>query len=197
MARTQHGHFSGGKMSPTYVSWVMMKQRCLNPNYTTFWRYGGKGITVCKEWLNFNNFLSDMGERPSGTSIDRKDGTKGYYPENCRWATKAEQSRNKCNNIFISYDGKTKIITEWSTLIGMKVGVLYSRFHRNCTTEQILGLQPVPRAKIISKRPKVSDFQIPDVNRRSQMRFLHKNGCTYKEIGNHFGISKQRVHQLM
>lgn len=72
-----------------------MKNRCLNPNATDYPRYGGRGIRVCDRWLSFENFLADMGERPNGTTIDRIDGSKGYEPTNCRWATASEQQRNR------------------------------------------------------------------------------------------------------
>lgn len=80
--------------TPTYRSWDSMKQRCLNKNNVAYNRYGGAGITVCTSWLDYSNFLKDMGERPKGKTLDRIDGTKGYYKENCRWATVSEQRRN-------------------------------------------------------------------------------------------------------
>lgn len=94
----KHGHYVGGKASPTMSSWEGMVQRCTNPNHIGYPRYGGRGITVCGRWLGsegFENFLSDMGERPAGMSIDRKDNDLGYSPDNCRWASKQEQTVNK------------------------------------------------------------------------------------------------------
>lgn len=78
----------------TYKSWQSMKDRCLNPKATRYSEYGAKGITVCDRWLVFENFLADMGERPAGKTLDRKDNKKGYEPANCRWATYAQQTRN-------------------------------------------------------------------------------------------------------
>jgi hypothetical protein len=72
-----------------------MVNRCTNPRNASWPRYGGRGITVCAEWLKFENFLRDMGENPPGLSIDRKDNGKGYSPENCRWATPAQQVANR------------------------------------------------------------------------------------------------------
>lgn len=72
-----------------------MMARCNNPKGWGYAEYGAKGITVCERWHDFRNFLYDMGERPAGRSIDRIDGSKGYEPENCRWATRAQQNANR------------------------------------------------------------------------------------------------------
>lgn len=87
--------------SPTYRSWDSMKQRCNNKNVDQWDDYGGRGINYTQEWARFENFLSDMGERPEGTSLDRINNDLGYSKENCRWATKKQQQNNQkmqCNN---------------------------------------------------------------------------------------------------
>jgi hypothetical protein len=81
--------------TPTFVTWMAMLSRCTNKNITNYAYYGGRGITVCERWMSFENFLSDMGERPEGMSIDRKDVNGNYEPSNCQWATRLEQSRNR------------------------------------------------------------------------------------------------------
>ena len=76
--------------------WVNMKQRCDNPKQPRYIDYGGRGISVCDKWqTSFENFLEDMGKRPEGMTLDRIDNDKGYYPENCRWATYQQQNLNK------------------------------------------------------------------------------------------------------
>ena len=81
----------GMSRTPTHNSWRQMKSRCLDPNSNGYKYWGGRGIKVCKRWLEFENFLQDMGVRPEGTTLDRINNDGNYEPKNCRWATKAEQ----------------------------------------------------------------------------------------------------------
>lgn len=86
----------GMSRSPTYESWHAMKQRCLNPNFFKYENYGGRGITICAAWTkSFERFLSDMGERPEGLTLERKNNEQGYSPSNCVWATRSEQAKNR------------------------------------------------------------------------------------------------------
>src|SRR5690242_9434443 len=94
--------------SPVYNSRTGRKYRCLNPKNKRWYRYGGRGITICDQWLDIESFEADMGPRPTPHhSIDRIDNAKGYSPENCRWATKFEQSRNRDCNRFVEISGVT------------------------------------------------------------------------------------------
>jgi len=94
-AVSTHGHSSGGVISRTYNSWRTMVRRCTEPTNKDWFRYGGRGIKVCTRWLKFENFLADMGERPTGKTLDRKDNYKGYSKVNCRWATYLQQRHNR------------------------------------------------------------------------------------------------------
>lgn len=107
----KHGHTVGvstgkGVTTRTYRTWNSMKQRCTDTNHVHYKNYGARGITVCEKWMDFSGFLGDMGERPEEKTLDRIDNEKGYYKENCRWATNKEQGRNKRNNTYIKIDGR-------------------------------------------------------------------------------------------
>jgi hypothetical protein len=90
----KHGYSPVGR-TPTYRSWSSMLTRCTNANASDYKWYGGRGITVCDRWRTFENFLEDMGERPDGKTIDRKNPHGNYNKRNCRWATPAQQRNNQ------------------------------------------------------------------------------------------------------
>ena len=119
------------KRSPEYMAWAQMKLRCLNPKSPKYPRYGGRGISVCSAWLEFDAFIADMGARPSPDhSIDRIDNDGDYEPSNCRWATRTQQQRNREANRRLTHDGETATLAEWAERLGISTATLYSRVGR-------------------------------------------------------------------
>lgn len=114
--------------TPEYNNWVRMRQRCLVENNVNFPSWGGRGITICERWNDFENFLADMGTRPTPKhSIDRIDNNGNYEPINCRWATMKEQSRNRRSNHFVTVNGVTKTIVEWAEISGLHQSTIFKR----------------------------------------------------------------------
>lgn len=117
--------------TPEFATWQSMVERCTLSHHKAYHRYGGRGITVCDRWLDkttgFLNFLSDLGSRPENTSLDRINNELGYTPENCRWASKKEQANNRCTNVFLTHDGKTMNIKQWSEKTGLSHGCISMR----------------------------------------------------------------------
>ena len=114
-----------------YSTWKSIRRRCLSPNDPAFHYYGARGIKICQRWRSFRTFLEDMRPRPPGTWIERTDNDGDYDPGNCRWATPAEQSKNKRSNISVSFNGRTMILKDWSAHIGINYVTLYYRIYRS------------------------------------------------------------------
>lgn len=133
-----HGQFVGKKMTPAYCSWSCMIQRATNPNLKGFKNYAGRGITVCARWLKFENFFADMGKRPTGTMLDRIDTNGNYEPGNCRWATRIESANNTRTNRWITFNGKTQTLAQWSREVGLKRLTLFTRLKLGWTVEKTL-----------------------------------------------------------
>ena len=119
-----------GVHKPTYSSWSMMKNRCLNPNAEDAAYYGARGITVCDKWMTYDGFLADMGERPGDRTLDRRDNNKGYDPDNCHWATKSEQSRNRDYTRDVTYQGRTQKTWQWADELKVKFMTFHHRLWR-------------------------------------------------------------------
>lgn len=126
--------------NPLYFTWKNMMRRCYDPREVGYYMYGAAGVTVCERWHDRRNFFSDMYPKPEGKhSIDRIDGTKGYSPENCRWATIFEQNGNKRTNRWIIFNGQRKHPAEWSRITGIQVTTIRRRMKAGWTPEQILN----------------------------------------------------------
>ena len=114
--------------TPEYQAWHDMKRRCFNPNAKNYSYYGGRGIFMCDRWLSFENFLADMGSRPTAKhSLDRIDNNADYSPDNCRWSTKKEQQNNKRTNRLITIGCVTLTIAQWTKEMGYGESVINKR----------------------------------------------------------------------
>ena len=121
----------GRSKSAMYQSYATMISRCHNPKFPKYQSYGARGIVVCKRWReDFAAFLSDMGERPTGKTLDRIDNDGNYEPNNCRWATAEEQQANKRNTVRIMHCGRTLSLAEWSRETGIEYGTIRQRIYR-------------------------------------------------------------------
>lgn len=107
MAKDWHHKTHGLSKTPIYRLWWGMVSRCTHPKTKGFAAYSTLETPICKEWLSFENFYADMGDRPEGMTIERIDNDKGYSKENCRWATVKEQNRNKDTNVLVDWNGET------------------------------------------------------------------------------------------
>ena len=138
--REKHGHAkSGADRHGTYSSWEHMHQRCSNPNYEYFDDYGGRGIRVCERWASFETFLGDMGERPAGTTLDRKEVDGNYEPGNCRWATIDEQNNNTRRSRRLTYGGRTQSYSEWSRQSGIPRHIIANRARDGWDSDRIFS----------------------------------------------------------
>lgn len=125
-----------------YRTWQAIKTRCYNKNHIHYNDYGGRGITMCDRWLGekgFENFYHDMYPKPQKTTLDRICNSRGYSPENCRWATKIEQANNRRNNVRIIYKGDALTIPQWARKIGISSHTLKTRIRRGMTLEKALS----------------------------------------------------------
>lgn len=147
----KHGHCSRGKTSPEYRAWEHIIQRITNPKCKCFANYGGRGLGLAPSWRSFESFFRDMGRRPTPQhSIERRDNNKGYFPDNCYWATLNEQARNKRNNHWVTFNGRTQHLSAWATETGIGSGTLHYRITRGWSLERAFSA-PIDKSKVRSR----------------------------------------------
>lgn len=128
--------------TPTYRSWKMMRQRCMNTNAPNYMRYGGRGITICDHWRNdYDAFVADMGFRPINTTLERIDNNGNYEPANCQWATRKIQGQNRETTKYLSHGGETLSWRVWSERIGMNRETFARYARQGLTVGQIMELK--------------------------------------------------------
>ena len=133
--------------SPFWNRWYAMRQRCQDKQNKEYFRYGGRGITVCKRWEKFTSFQKDMYQSylehcknfgNKDTSLDRKDNNGNYNKKNCRWVTLNQQANNKRNNIFLTFKNKTLSVSQWAKLKKIDPRLFFGRLKRGWSVEKIL-----------------------------------------------------------
>lgn len=129
----------GMSKTPTYSTWMSMKRRCLDSRSPNFANYGGRGILICDGWRDFENFFSEMGVRPKGTTLDRIDNEGNYTAENCRWADTTTQHRNTRTNVNLTYKGRTQCLAAWADEYGIRRNTLQKRIANGWSVHSALN----------------------------------------------------------
>jgi hypothetical protein len=134
--------------TPEFVAWANMLARCRRKTHPQYANYGGRGIRVCDRWLAYDNFICDMGRRPTpGHTIERKDNDAGYCPENCIWATRSDQAKNKRTNLLVAINGKTMCIKDWMRLNGIANSTYWRRIQSGMSPADAVMMPPMFRRK--------------------------------------------------
>ncbi len=141
----------GWARTKLYGVWCSMRSRCENPNDPAYDRYGGRGIVVCHEWKDFKNFLADMGEPPAGMTLERRDNEKGYSPNNCIWADRKAQNRNKRGLRMVRVGGEEKCLGEWAEETGIAIGTIWQRLNKGWSPEEAVRTPLVRQRKGIKR----------------------------------------------
>lgn len=121
-----------------FRSWAAMMRRCYNPLAAHYERYGGSGIIVCKRWLKFKNFLVDMGRRPEGMVLDRKNNQHGYSLANCKWSTRKESTANRSCTVWVTIKGKRMRVDEAAAKFGVLPSIIYHRLERKWPMDDLI-----------------------------------------------------------
>lgn len=200
-----------------YHIWSGMYRRCYKSYNTAFYKYGAKGITVYEEWHRFQGFMDDMYESykkhceefgEKNTTIDRIDGTKGYYPENVRWATYKEQANNKILNVknqrITDIDGKEISINDFLKKYNLTYAKYKYRLSRGHSLEEVISNKKIPSLKVQAFKEPLEKFfsQFTFLNKREVFIIKSRYGLfgepekTLSEIGKVLNITKQRVSQI-
>lgn len=128
----------GMSKSPTHTCWKNMRRRCETKSSSRYKNYGARGIKVCDRWKIFENFLNDMGEKPSGLTLERIDVDKDYQPDNCRWASPTDQHFNKTNTRYIDYNGEKIPLGRLCREFDIRFNVVWKRLSRGWDIEKAL-----------------------------------------------------------
>lgn len=181
--------------TPEYKAWRGMKYRCTNPRCKSYRDYGARGIKVCRRWMRFENFIIDMGSRPSTKhTIERKDNSKGYEPRNCVWATRLEQNRNRRSVRVYTYGGKKLNLAGWASELGVAKSAMYRRAKA--------GLPPslmfMPKSEFRRVRCPRGERVASKLNEKSVRKIRHERaaGASAAQLADKYGISESMVRSV-
>jgi hypothetical protein len=190
---TTHGHAGRSKRSPEWLAWCSMIRRCTMPSQDSYPLYGGRGIKVCDRWRHFEAFLADMGPKPAGLTLERKDSNKDYEPGNCRWATTKEQARNTSRSRRLTHDGVTLTVVEWEERTGIPSSVIRGRIDKlgwpvcRALTELTLSqAECIVRAKAVQVRAPIAEYVA-----------ALERGESCEQIGSRYGVTSSGVRKAL
>ena len=183
--RVAHNKTHGMSLTPIYRVWRAMRNRCARVKNKDYADYGGRGITVCERWNSFESFLSDMGPRSEGMTIERHNANGNYEPSNCRWATRLEQAHNKRNNVHLTANGKTQTMSEWARELGVNHTAIVYRLKAGWSVERAV-------TEAAPERPngKLTDAQ-------AQWAIDSYPSMSFAKIGAALGVSDTNVIQIV
>lgn len=186
------------------LAWRNTKQKCQNPRHADYAYYGARGIRVCDRWQSFENFVEDMGLRPEGLTLERRDNDGHYEPSNCVWATRQEQSDNRRVSATVEWQGERMSVSAWERRFGWKAGTLKARLNRLGYSIEEAFTKPVkPGAKLPGRqytpRPKPDMSRVPrglaSANTKltpddlDQMRMRHALGESFSSLARAFNVT--------
>lgn len=148
LATTKHGGCANYSATPEYNAWKNMRARVLNPTNPSFKHYGGRGITMCERWNEFSVFFADMGPKPfPGATLERKNNSIGYSPDNCKWATRSEQQNNRRTCIRVTHLGMTLTLAQWGKRVGISRSMISYRMKHGMDPVSSIFTPVNPRQK--------------------------------------------------
>lgn len=168
--------------TPEWYAWCGMRQRCMNANTKAFKDYGGRGIKVADEWLDFERFFADVGAKPGPDySLERIDNNGPYAPGNVRWATRLEQAQNKRNNRHITANGMTKSMAEWARDLGCNPAAILAR----------IGAGMSPQAAVTTPIPERPNAKLTAEQARQIFRCKGKTSA--QRLADQYDVCKKSV----